>query len=289
MKNRFIVCLSFLAGTVAAKMMKTIKPRLPGSFVQLYSVTVVLMMGILTACQEPELVKTEKLNSVTSQAARTQKEGALTRANKAPEFPNLSDFVPAITNPYLAFKVGKIFYYESETGEGLETNTVEITDDAKVIMGSIQATVVHDLVYLDGELIEETFDWYAQDKDGNVWYLGEDSKEYKNGEVISTAGSWEAGVQGAIPGLIMPANPSNGMKYRQEFLEGEAEDNAIVVNTDKTVTIGLGTFEGCLETMEYSTLEHGVRENKFYYPGTGLLVEVSHRTGEFNELVKVVN
>jgi hypothetical protein len=266
MKHRLIVCLSIMSGMLA-------------------TVPVVLMLGILTGCQEPDLVKTENLNSGTRQTAM----GNARAANKAPEFPDASDFVSEITNPYLNFKVGRIFYYESETEDGLETNTVEITGDIKVIMGNINATVVRDKVFLDGELIEDTFDWYAQDKDGNVWYLGEYTKEYEDGQVVSTAGSWEAGIDGAIPGLIMAANPVNGMKYRQEFLEGEAEDNAIVINTDKTVTIDIGTYEGSLETMEYSTLEHGSREHKYYSPGTGLLLEWVRSGGERVELVKIEN
>jgi hypothetical protein len=287
MKNRMIVCLPLLPGTITAQIMKKIKPRKPSSSAWLYLAPVVLMIVILTACQEPEVMETQNLNSPTNKTSLQK--GNARAANKAPEFPNASDFVSEITNPYLAFKVGRIFYYESETEDGLETITVEITDDSKVIMGNIQATVVRDKVFLDGELIEDTFDWYAQDKDGNVWYLGEDTKEYEDGQVVSTQGSWEAGVQGAIPGLIMSANPVNGMEYRQEFFEGEAEDNAIVINTEKTVTIGLGSFEGCLETMEYSTLEHGVREHKYYFPGTGLLLEWNRRGGGVVELVKVVN
>jgi hypothetical protein len=287
MKNGMNVNLLTLLGTMTAQIIKRIKPRNLSSFAWVYLASLVLMVVILTGCEEPEITETENLNSPTRQTSLGKDNSHA--ANKAPEFPDASDFVSEITNPYLAFKVGRIFYYESETEDGLETITVEVTNDSKIIMGNIQATVVRDRVFLGGELIEDTFDWYAQDKDGNVWYLGEDTKEYEDGQVISTHGSWEAGVLGAMPGLIMAANPVNGMKYRQEFFEGEAEDNAIVINTDKNVTIGLGSFEGCLETMEYSTLEPGVREHKYYSPGTGLLLEWNRREGERVELVKIVN
>jgi len=188
-----------------------------------------------------------------------------------------ANFVPAVTNRYFPLVPGTTFRYRSETDEGVEINTVEVTHDAKTILG-IAATVVHDQVFLDGELTEDTFDWYAQDKDGNVWYLGEDTRELEDGEVVSTEGSWEAGVDGAEPGIIMWGDPAAhvGENYRQEFLEGEAEDVASVAGVDATADVPFGHFTGCLETIDWSLLEDvppGEREHKFYCPGVGLVLE----------------
>jgi hypothetical protein len=104
-----------------------------------------------------------------------------------------TDFVAGIDNPYFPLLPGTVFHYRSETPDGIETNNVAVTRDSKQILG-VNVTVVHDQVFLDGELAEDTFDWYAQDTEGNVWYFGEDSKEIEDGQVVSTEGSWEAGV-----------------------------------------------------------------------------------------------
>jgi len=186
-----------------------------------------------------------------------------------PDFPGAGAFVSGFSNPYLAFETGKVFHYAGETEDGLETVVVTVTDETKMIMG-IEATVVWDIGYLDGEMVEKTDDWYAEDMDGNVWYLGEYSEEYENGELVGTEGSWEAFEDGALPGILMYAHPKMGMKYQQEYYEGEAEDMAMVISLDKLVDIDFGTFEECLETMEWTPLEPGVREHKFYKEGVGL-------------------
>jgi hypothetical protein len=202
-----------------------------------------------------------------------------------PEFPaDPSDFVAQITNPYMPFTPGKVFNYRAETEDGIETTVVEVTHDTKVIMG-VTTTVVRDRVYLDGSLIEDTFDWFAQDEDGNVWYFGEDSKEIEDGVVVSTEGSWEAGVTGAKPGIVMLAQPKIGMQYAQEEAEGVAEDHATVLSLKKVVLVPAGTFENCLQTMDWTPLEPGVREFKYYAPGVGLVLEVHPAGGqERNEL-----
>ena len=129
--------------------------------------------------------------------------------------------------------------------------------------------------YVDGELIEDTDDWYAQDKEGNMWYFGEDSREIEDGEVVSTAGSWEAGVDGALPGLIMLANPIPGIWYRQEYYAGEAEDVGQVLSLYESVSVTYGQFNNCLQTAEWSLLEPGIVENKFYAAGVGLLKAIA--------------
>ncbi len=203
-----------------------------------------------------------------------------------PSFPMPEDFVSEITNPYLGFADGRVFTYEGETDEGLETIVVEVTRKHKTILG-VRTTVVHEQAFLDGELIEDTFDWFAQDKDGNVWYFGEDSKEIEDGEIVSTEGSWEAGVDGAQPGIIMLAQPEVGLSYRQEFYEGVAEDMAKIISLDETVSIGLGNFTGSLETLEWTPLEPGARENKFYQPGIGLILIEGHKAR--TELISINN
>lgn len=203
--------------------------------------------------------------------------------------PPASDFVALADNPYYPLIPGTTFQYHSDTPDGTEINTVEVTHDTRMILG-IAATVVHDRVYLDGELTEDTYDWYAQDVEGNVWYLGEFSCEIEGGQCASTEGSWEAGVSGATAGIIMWANPAahRGETYRQEFLEGEAEDVAKVLRSNASVETPYGSFTGCLETMDWSLLEPADREHKFYCPGTGLVLEVSPSGGRVkNELENI--
>ena len=209
-------------------------------------------------------------------------------ARKAAHAPALdpADFVAVVDNPYFPLIPGTTWRYESEEDDELEVTVVEVLSETKTILG-IQATVVLDQVYVDGELLERTFDWFAQDRAGNVWYLGEDTAEFEDGEV-STEGSWEAGVDGAQPGIIMWGDPAahKGENYRQEFLEGEAEDMAKVLQLNATVEVPYGSFTGCLKTMDWTPLEPGGREHKYYCPNVGLVLEVHPRGGRVrNELV----
>ena len=146
---------------------------------------------------------------------------------------NPSDFVREVDNEFFPLKPGTTFFYEGATDGVPTSNEVYVTRDIKNILG-VKCTVVRDRVYENGVLVEETFDWYAQDEDGNVWYFGEDSKDLDpDGNVISTEGSWEAGVGGAMPGIIMLADPHVGDRYHQEFAPGVAEDMAQVLSLDK--------------------------------------------------------
>lgn len=202
-----------------------------------------------------------------------------------PAYPGADAFVGEVDNPYLGFARGRVFRYASATDQGLEENVVEVTSQSKTILGA-RTTVVHDQVFLDGALIEDTLDWYAQDRDGNVWYFGEDSKTLEGGVVVSTQGSWEAGVGGAMPGIVMLASPRIGLQYAQELAPGVAEDRAKVLSLSEAVEVPFGTFEGCLQTQEWSTLDRGPRESKYYAPGTGLVLETAPG-GERVELVSV--
>jgi hypothetical protein len=191
------------------------------------------------------------------------------------------DFVDGIDHPYWPMAPGSKWVYR-ENGQRVE---VTVTDQTKEILG-IQATVVHDVVTEDGELVEDTLDWYAQDKDGNLWYLGEATKEFENGKVKSTEGSWEAGVDGAEAGVLLPGEPEVGMRYRQEYYEGEAEDVGEILSVDEKAQVPFGRFDGVLMTKDTTPLEPDMLEHKFYANGVGpvLVVAISGGSGR-EELV----
>src|SRR3712207_4900191 len=163
-----------------------------------------------------------------------------------------------IGNPYWPMGPGDRWVYRETGPEGPEQRVeVAVTNRTKQIANGIEARVVHDVVTEDGQLVEVTDDWYAQDKAGNVWYLGEDTAEYENGKVTTRSGSFEAGVDRAQPGIIMPADPRAGMAYRQEYYKGEAEDKAEVLSTDERVEGPFGYFKGALLTKDLVPLEIG--------------------------------
>lgn len=139
----------------------------------------------------------------------------------------------------------------------------------------MKCVVVDDRVFENGKLTEQTYDWYAQDKKGNVWYFGEDSKEIKNGKVTSTKGSWKAGKDGAKPGIIMQAHPKAGQSYRQEYQKGVAEDMARALKLNGSTSVPYGSFKHVLVTREWSPLEPNVVERKYYAPGVGDILEVT--------------
>jgi hypothetical protein len=198
-----------------------------------------------------------------------------------------ADFVAQIDNPYWPMTPGSTWVYRETDAEGVEQRVeVTVTEESKDILG-IPATVVHDVVTEDGELVEDTNDWYAQDRFGNIWYLGEDTKEYENGEVVSTEGSWEAGVCGAQAGVLLPGDPTVGLAYRQEYLAGEAEDAGEIVSLDEQVSVPFGSFTGVLMTRDWTPLDPEILEHKFYARGVGpvLAVDVSGGSGR-EELVE---
>lgn len=200
---------------------------------------------------------------------------------------NPKDFTANINNKYFAFTPGTKLIYSGETEEGTERIEVIAAHETKRVMG-VTAIVVQDRVWLDGELIEDTKDWYAQDKKGNVWYFGEDSKEIANGKVVSTKGSWEAGVDGAKPGIIMEENPKAGDSYRQEYYKGQAEDMAEVVALGVNIKTKYGSFSNCLQTREWTPLEPGADEYKYYCPEiSNLVYEVGVSGGSSVQLVDI--
>jgi hypothetical protein len=186
-----------------------------------------------------------------------------------------ANFVSGIDNPWWPMRPGSTWVYRE--GEALDVR-VTVTDRRRVVDG-IEAVVVHDVVTEDGEVIEDTLDWYAQDKWGNVWYLGEDTKELEHGEVVSTEGSWEAGVDGAQAGIAVPADPSVGLAYRQEHYAGQAEDEAEVLSVDASVRVPFGSFVGALQTKDTTPLEPGLVEHKYYVRDVGPVLAVAASSG----------
>jgi hypothetical protein len=180
---------------------------------------------------------------------------------------NPADFVAGVDHPFLPLKVGTKWVYDGD--EHIE---IEVLADTKLILG-VATTVLRDQVFVDGELAEDTLDWFAQDRDGNVWYFGEQTAEYENGKVSSTAGSWVGGVGGALPGIVLLAVPQVGDEYRQEYLAGEAEDLAAVTALSGTISVKAGSWSGAdvLVTEEWTPLEPDVREQKTYARGVGVV------------------
>jgi hypothetical protein len=190
---------------------------------------------------------------------------------------NPADFTSKIDNPYWPMSPGSRWVYsETDTRGTKERVVVEVTDRTKVIANGIEARVVRDTVSENGQPVEITDDWYAQDSTGNIWYLGEHVTNYENGKVVDHAGSFEAGVDGAQPGIAMPANPERGMSYRQEYYEGEAEDKGAVITVgEEQVQVPFGYFNtDVLMTRDLVPLEPKVQELKFYAPEVGPVLSV---------------
>jgi hypothetical protein len=203
--------------------------------------------------------------SSTQEHKASNQEKASTQENKA-YAPHIdpSEFTTKVDNEYLPMKPGSTFVYEG----GAEHDEMRVTHQTRKVMG-VECIVVDDRAWEDGKLIEKTYDWFAQDKEGTVWYFGEDTKEYENGKVVSTKGSWEAGVDGAKPGIIMQGDPKVGESYRQEYYKGEAEDQAKVQSLNASVSVPYGSFDHVLVTREWTRLEPSYDEHKYYARGVG--------------------
>jgi hypothetical protein len=192
-------------------------------------------------------------------------------------------FVKRIDNPRLPLLPGASWAYEEiEDGETQHVE-VKVTDEQKTVMG-VPVLVVSDVVSsADGKPIEVTADWFAQDTDGNVWYMGEDTKEYKENGKVNTKGSWEGGVDGAQPGIVMPAKPVAGKAYRQEYYRGKAEDMAQVVRLDATGKVPAGSYKDAVVIKEWNPLEPDVVEEKYYASGVGNFLTVITKGGKGRE------
>jgi hypothetical protein len=200
-----------------------------------------------------------------------------------------ADFTTEIDNRYWPMAPGTRWTYRELDDEGKEVRVVvTVSSETKEIANGIIARVVRDTVTGDGELIEDTLDWYAQDTAGNIWYLGEDTAEFEDGKLRSKAGSFEAGKDGALAGIAVPADPVDGMRYRQEYYEGEAEDNGEILSLDEQAEVPAGSYDDVLLTKDTITIEPNVLEYKLYAPNVGpvLVFGVSGGGGR-EELVKI--
>jgi hypothetical protein len=175
-----------------------------------------------------------------------------------------------IDNRYLPFQPGTrtVAKGVAENGRTPQRDAQVVTDRKRKVDG-VRCVVVRDTVSSRGKPVERTFDWYTQDKHGNVWYFGENSKDYQHGHWVQSDGSWEAGVHGAQPGVMMMAHPKRGIAYRQEYYRGHSEDQAQVLGHRRRVNVPYGTFHHTLGTRERSRLEPGVAEKKWYARGVG--------------------
>jgi hypothetical protein len=193
-------------------------------------------------------------------------------------------FVSGVDNRFFPLVPGTVFDYAVQETD--ETVRVTVTTQTRVVMG-VTCVVVHDVASAGGAVIEDTFDWYAQDDQGTVWYFGEDTTAFEGG-ATSKEGSWEAGVDGAKPGIVMLGTPAVGERYRQEFFEGEAEDEGEVLSIDASVTVPYGSFTGCVQTRDFTALDPDVEENKYYCPMVGEVRAMVTKGGaEHEDLIAV--
>lgn len=208
--------------------------------------------------------------------------GNSTRPASSPrvhQFPAPAEFVSNIDNPYLPLEPGTQWVYRTTSSEGSERIVVTVSAKTKQVAG-VTATIVRDTVSAPGgKLIEDTWDWYAQDVDGNVWYLGEYTEAYEDGKT-STEGSWEAGKGGARAGIVMLAEPSPGDSYHQEYDKGDAEDYAEVLAVDASATVPFGSYRNMVKTLDVNPFEPKLREHKYYAEGIGFAFEEQVRGGD---------
>jgi hypothetical protein len=201
---------------------------------------------------------------------------------------NPRNFVSRVSNRYFRLRPGTVFIYEKRIPGGTERTEIEVTGQRRRVLG-VLTTVVRHRGWLNGQLKEDARDWYAQDRRGNVWYFGEEVDNYENGRLKDHSGSWEAGVNGAKPGIVMLRDPIVGLTYRQEYYRGQAEDMGTVIALNRTVRTAAGTFRGCLQTRDWSLIDTTVREYKYYCPQVGFLAfeEAAPRGGDSSQLVGV--
>jgi hypothetical protein len=250
------------------------------------AVAVAWCLLALTGCGD----EGSRTNATDQPTAQAPSEGTATELPQSDEPVDLdpADFTADVTNPRFPLEPGTRWTYR-ETTEAGEVVQVVVTATAvtRRIANGVTARVVRDTVTLEGETIEDTLDWYAQDQDGTVWYLGEDTAEFENGTITTREGSFEAGVDGAQAGVIMPASPEVGMVYRQEYYQGEAEDNGEVLALGQQTSVPAGEYDDLLQTADTTPLEPDVLEHKYYAPGIGLVLTIDKEAGGREELLSV--
>jgi hypothetical protein len=216
------------------------------------------------------------------------RQAACQRLGGAPHDPVIDpgNFIPVVNNPYFPLPPGRTLVYEGQTADGFNHTDFIITHKTKVILG-VTCIEVHDVVYHDGVLAEDTVDWFAQDNQGNVWYFGENTGELVDGRFVTLDGTFTAGVNNDKAGIIMKAHPQVGDFYRQEFSLDNAEDLAEVLSLNATVRVPAGTFRNCLKTQETTPLETSLLEQKYYAVGIGNILSVNVRNGNKIKLVRI--
>jgi hypothetical protein len=240
------------------------------------------------ACQDQALTDLNDAQA-TCQAGFVVRQTACDSFGPAPYDPVIdpANFVDTIDNPYFPLQPGTTFIYEGQMPDGFERDEFAVTHNTRVILG-VTCVEVHDSVFTDGALTEDTLDWFAQDKDGNVWYFGENTQELEDGLISTIAGTFMAGVNGDKPGIIMKAHPAVGDFYRQEFPLNNAEDFAQTLSLNEVIKVRAGTFNHCLKSRESTPLEPDLLEDKFYAPGVGNVLTVDVNTGAREELVQII-
>jgi hypothetical protein len=181
-----------------------------------------------------------------------------------------ANFSDHVTNTYFSVIPGTVRHYVGVRDGKPTAHLFTVTHETKTVMG-VKCVVVRDVVTQSGSLVEKTTDWYAQDRAGNVWYFGEDTAEYQNGVVTNTSGTWEAGVDKAKPGIVMPAHAKVGVTYRQEYRPGVALDMATILSVNGTVKVPAGTFHKVIVTFDKNPLDPSKKERKWYAPHAGFV------------------
>src|SRR5262245_39950110 len=240
------------------------------------------------ACQDQALTDLNDAQQ-TCQAGFVVRQTACDSFGPAPYDPLIdpANFVSTIDNPYFPLQPGTTFIYGGQMPGGFERDEFAVTHNTRVILG-VTCVEVHDSVFTDGALTEDTLDWFAQDRDGNVWYFGENTQELEDGLITTISGTFMGGVNGDKPGIVMKAHPAVGDFYRQEFALNNAEDFAQTLSLNEVVTVRFGTFNHCLKSEETTPLEPDLLEDKFYAPGVGNILTVDVHTGATSELVRII-
>jgi hypothetical protein len=226
----------------------------------------------------------------TCRDAHAGRIAACAKLGRAPYNPVIdpAHFVSGVSNPYFPLIPGTKFIYEGQTPDGLEHDEFFVTHNTKMILG-VTCVEVHDTVLTDGQLTEDTLDWFAQDRDGNVWYFGENTHELVDGLISTIKGTFVAGQDGAKPGIVMKAHPMIGDFYAQEFSLGNAEDYAETVGLTETVNVPAGSFNSCLKSKETTPLEPDLVEYKYYAPNVGNVLTVDGVSGARTELIAITH
>lgn len=248
--------------------------------------TAAILAASLSGCSRPHTLSPDPAETSVDRVALDPGAEAFSR-EEDDESGERRQFVPWSTNPWFPLIPGTAWHYRSETPDGVETQVVTVTRETERIQG-IKTIVVTDVVRLDGEVIERTRDYFAMDRDGNVWYFGEDTRAFDpETGAVSTAGTWRAGRDGAKRGIIMLARPDPGDTYVEENAPGVAEDRARVIGRTSDINVPAGSFENCLKTENTTPLEPDVLEFKYYARGVGLVREEDAEEDVRNNLVKI--